>query len=138
MKQPEDNKTLDLFTRSSDKEIQEVAAQIVAFIRGDLLTIGMVNYGRMRPLGKPINTDFTGVEHRILGSNPLFAVIDELVSHDDKIDTLMHQLQSMSVMDSLCINYPETEPKKKKKAKWKDDKTSFGRLNQSYKAKGLK
>lgn len=152
MKQPEDNKTLDLFFRDNEAEIKEIIQKIAASLRTEeTLSNGVINYGHIRRASKRLNdaldVDFRNIEHRILGIKPTFIIVDEIAVMEAmnctlsevRIDNDIFQMgltERFGYMIEPTLTCPDKEPKQKK-AKWKQDKSPFGRLNQSRKAKGL-
>ena len=125
-------------------EISEIAQKIVAHIEGaQTHSVGMLTYDSICRAGKRLDMvamDVADVEKRLFGLRPAWVIIDEL-GNVEPIDFPPTGRRSLDqqIMDDL-FNWPtpvmEEEPKGKK-AKWKQDKSPFGRLNQSRKAKGL-
>jgi hypothetical protein len=127
MKQPEDNKTMDLFGIPG---VPSPRTWMTGLREEDLEVI----HAAMR---KQVMTG-TGICEVIIGpyeqgNRPIFLGVDDTVFN--KIPTLEERFINAikHVHDS-----DETFAEPRKKAKWKDDKSSFGRLNQSMKAKRFK
>lgn len=134
-------------------EINEIAQKIIAHIEGaQTHSVGMLTYDSIRRARKRLD-DGLNTESGLFGKRPSWIIIDELVNVepmnctldevtldslaqaiDDDIFKLHHE--RFGYLHDLPTPTMEEEPKEKK-AKWKQDKSPFGRLNQSRKAKGL-